>query len=65
MGNAIFLLHFLFVSNGCQPEKSGNGSPVAAGPAQCYIWSIGENMATARLSIEGTQVKGTLEYDYA
>jgi hypothetical protein len=65
MSKAIFLLHFLYLSNGCQPEKSGNGTPVTVGPAQCFTWSIGENTATARLSIEGTQVKGTLEYDYA
>jgi hypothetical protein len=65
MGKAIFLLHFLFVTNGCQPEKAGNGSPVAAGPAQCFTWSIGDNTATARLRIEGSQVNGTLEYDYA
>ncbi len=65
MGKAIFLLHFLCLSNGCQHEKPGNQTTVAIGPAQCFTWSIGQNTATARLNIQGTQVKGTLEFDYA
>ena len=65
MSKAIFLLQFLCLSSGCEPEKSGSQPPVIANAAQCFTWSIGENTAMARLSIEGTQVKGTLEYDFA
>ena len=65
MGKAIFLLHFLFFPAGCQPDKPRHEPPVVAGTAQCFTWSIGQNTATARFNIEGKQVKGTLEYDYA
>ncbi|MBD0260004.1 MAG: hypothetical protein ICV83_30160 [Cytophagales bacterium] len=65
MGKAIFLLHFLCFSNGCQPENPGNQTAVTPGPGQCFTWSIGENTATAHLEIVGSQVKGTLEFDYA
>ncbi len=65
MGKAIFLLHFLCLSNGCPPEETGHQPLIATGPGQCFTWSIGENTATAHLDIEGTQVKGTLAFDYA
>lgn len=63
MSKAIFLLSFLSLSGVCQREKAGEQQ--AAGPHQCFTWSIGKNVAKARLNIDGTKVSGTLEYDYA
>ncbi len=65
MIKAIFLLSFLFLSGICQRKKAEVQQVAATGPSQCFTWSIGQNVAKARLNIDGNKVSGTLEYDYA
>ncbi len=63
MSKAMFLLFFIPLSGVCQREKTGERQ--AEVPPQCFTWSIGQNIAKARLNITGNRVSGTLEYDYA